>query len=138
VLSVPGGTDIVLRGPVESLEAKYTNRPYVKHNPYYTHVRTSPNEMAEVGKSIAESLRACKGKNTVLIPQLGFSQLNKKGEALYDEVGNKRLIQSLKENVGGKTKLKILEAHINDENFAQFVINEFVELMDISQNGRIR
>lgn len=138
VLSVPGGTDIILRGPVELLEAKYTNRPYVKHNPYYTHVRTSPDEMAEVGKSIAERLRACIATNTVLIPQLGFSQLNKKGEALYDEAGNELLIQSLKKNVGGKTNLKILEAHINDENFAQFVINEFVGLMDTSQNGRMR
>ena len=138
VLSVPGGTDIILRGPVELLEAKYTNRPHVKHNPYYTHVCTSPDEMAEVGKSIAERLRACKGPNTVLIPQLGFSQLNKKGEALYNEAGNKLLIQRLKENIGGKTKLKILEAHINDESFAQFVINEFVGLMGISQNVRMR
>jgi uncharacterized protein (UPF0261 family) len=130
VITVPGGTDIILRGPLELLEDKYKDRPYVKHNPYYTHVRTSPDEMADVGKGIAERLVSCKGTNTILIPKLGFSQLNKKGEVLYDEAGNNSLIQSLKENIGGKTKLKILEAHINDEKFAHFVINEFFMIMD--------
>jgi uncharacterized protein (UPF0261 family) len=129
VVSVPGGTDIILKGPVESLSEEYRTRPYVIHNPYYTHVRASKPEMAEVGISIAKRLQQCKGNNTMLIPQHGFSQLNRDGEVLFDEEGNEAFIAAMRKNIGGKTVLRIIEAHINDAAFAGTVAEEILTLM---------
>lgn len=115
---VPGSVDFIVTGPEKSLPPEYRNRKYILHNPSLTLVRASPEEMKRIGKMMARKLDEAKGPTIVMIPLRGFSYPNRKGEALYDEEGNRAFVQSLKENLTG-VKVTEIDAHINDPEFAR-------------------
>jgi len=114
---VPGSIDFIVTGPVSSLPPEYRNRNYILHNPSISLVRASPEEMRTVGKIMASKLNDARGPTIVMIPLRGFSYPNRKGEALYDEEGNRAFIETLKENLKGVKVIEI-DAHINDPEFA--------------------
>lgn len=114
---VPGSIDFIVTGPASSLPPKYRNRKYLAHNPSITLVRTSSEEMKNIGRVMASKLNGAKGPTIVMIPLRGFSYPNRKGETLYDEEGNQAFIKILKENLKGIQVIEI-DAHINDCEFA--------------------
>jgi len=122
---VPGSIDFIVTGPANSLPPEYRNRKYIAHNPNITLVRTSPEEMKTVGKVMASKLNEAKGPTIVMIPLRGFSYPNRKGEALYDEEGNKAFIKTLKKNLKGVKVIEV-DSHINDPEFA----NEAAQTME--------
>jgi uncharacterized protein (UPF0261 family) len=122
---VPGSIDFIVTGPASSLSPEYRNRKYIPHNPNITLVKTSPEEMRMVGKVMASKLNDAKGPTIVMIPLRGFSYPNRKGEAFYDEEGNRAFITILKENLNAIKVIEI-DAHINDPEFA----NEAAQTME--------
>ncbi len=119
---VPGAADFILLGGIESVPAKMLERKYVIHNPIHTHVKANHEEMAAVGRFIAERLSRSIGPSRVLIPRQGFSQLNVAGGPMYEPESDSGFLEGLTaelartgaENVG----VEILEMHINDPAFA--------------------
>jgi uncharacterized protein (UPF0261 family) len=122
---VPGSIDFIVTGPTSSLPPEYRNRKYITHNPSITLVRATPEEMKTVGKIMASKLNDARGPTIVMIPLRGFSYPNRKGEALYNEEGNKAFIETLKENLKDIPVIEI-DAHINDPEFA----NEAAQTME--------
>ena len=122
---VPGSIDFVVTGPASSLPPEYRNRNYIPHNPSMTLVKTSLEEMKTIGKIMASKLNEARGPTIVMIPLRGFSYPNRKGEAFYDEEGNRAFITILKENLQAIKVIEI-DAHINDPEFA----NEAAQTME--------
>jgi uncharacterized protein (UPF0261 family) len=81
--------------------------------------------METIGKIMASKLNEAKGPTIVMIPLRGFSYPNRKGEAFYDEKGNRAFITILKENLNAIKVIEI-DAHINDPEFA----NEAAQTME--------
>jgi uncharacterized protein (UPF0261 family) len=122
---VPGSIDFIVTGPASSLSPEYRNRNYIPHNPSMTLVKTSLEEMRTIGKIMASKLNEARGPTIVMIPLRGFSYPNRKGEAFYDEEGNRAFITILKENLKAIKVIEI-DAHINDPEFA----NEAAQTME--------
>lgn len=123
---VPGCTDIILYGPLETVPPHMLDRKHVAHNPVHTHVKANRQEMAAVGRFIAERLSRAAGPVAVLIPERGFSQLNVVGGALFEPESDRGFVEGLMEELEEnrateKVNVVKLDMHINDPAFAEAV-----------------
>ena len=127
----PGCTDIILHGIQEDLPANLSERACVRHTPTHTHVRTSPEEMWAVAQYIATHLNEASGPRAAIVPLQGFSMLNKAGEILYDEAANHAYLESLRSTLTSDVQLIEVDAHINDQLFAEATVQAFLSLREI-------
>ncbi|NWF93863.1 MAG: Tm-1-like ATP-binding domain-containing protein [Syntrophaceae bacterium] len=125
----PGSIEYSVQGPVDSLSAEMKKRKFFVHNPRFTLVRLLPDELREVGKLVAQKLNKAKGPVKVFIPLKGFSFPDREGLPNWDPEGDQALVSALKENVKGAIPIIELDAHINDPEFIDPVVNEFVSMM---------
>jgi uncharacterized protein (UPF0261 family) len=120
---VPGATDFILFGPVETVSQSMRSRRSVIHNPLHTHVRMNREELATVGRFIAERLCDSKGPAAVLIPRRGYSQLNILGGPMYDPESDRGFEEGLAQGLARRPDRMIsvhhLDLHINDAAFAE-------------------
>lgn len=126
----PGSIDYLIKGRFETLPAAFRRRKTMMHNPEMTFVQTSAAEMAELGRVIARKLRGAAGNATVMIPALGFSHPNQKGEPLYNPAGCAAFTRALKETIQPGIPVREIPVHINDERFAEEVVREFRRIVD--------
>ncbi|MCL5071803.1 MAG: Tm-1-like ATP-binding domain-containing protein, partial [Actinobacteria bacterium] len=126
---VPGCLVYYVAGPVGSLSSETRERKYFIHSPQLTLVRATPQELAHIGKIVAKKLNLAKGPLKVFIPLKGFCSPDKEGSELFDPEGNKAFITSLKEDLGKNIPIIEVDAHINDPEFIDLAIEEFIKMM---------
>ena len=56
------------------------------------------------------------------------AELNRRGQALYDEAANQAFAQAMAETLVSEVELIELDAHINDVSFAAAVVETFLRL----------
>lgn len=71
-----GALDMIKFGPPESVPERYRDRHVRVHNPSITVVRTTPAEVAELGRVIATKLRTATGPTALCLPLHGLSTLS--------------------------------------------------------------
>jgi uncharacterized protein (UPF0261 family) len=98
------------------------------HNPMVIGVLASLDEMTRGGEVMAEKLNRAKGPVTILYPLAGFDVHDRPGGSFYYPEGRTRLLEVLKAHIGSKIRLVELDAHINDQAFAEAVVAEFEEI----------
>jgi len=134
---VPGAADFILFGGLQSVPPEMLKRKYVIHNPIHTHVKASYEEMAAVGRFIAERLARSKGPIAVLVPARGFSQLNIQGGPMFEPESDRGFLEGLTqelERTGAKNVgVQVLEMHINDPPFAEIAAKRLDAM--IRENG---
>ncbi len=114
-------------GALGRLEMKA--RKLIVHNPNLTLVRLSTEELRDVGKLVAEKLNRTKGATHVFIPLKGFSFPDREGLPHWDPEGNQAFIDALKQNIRSDIPLTELDAHINDPDFIDPVVDQFFKIM---------
>lgn len=129
VMTLPGGVDIILRGPVEELEAEMKDRVYYQHTPFHTHIRTTKEEMYQVGEYITKNHNRCKGKNVIMVPKDGYSQQNASGKVFYDTEANRGFIDAVHENKLDSVGYEERDMHMNDPEFAKEIVKVFEKLI---------
>jgi uncharacterized protein (UPF0261 family) len=125
----PGSINYVVLGPLNTLAPEWRSRKLIVHNPTLTLVRLSPDELRGVGKLVAEKLNGAKGPVRVFIPSRGFSYPDRENLPHWDPEGNQAFIDSLKENLKPSIPLTELNAHINDPEFIDPVVETFLLMM---------
>ena len=123
-----GAMEYLCFGPRESIPPRLRRRKTYFHNPNNANVKTSRTEMSQVGRVMADRLNQAKGKTEILIPLKGSSVYGSKGGPLYDPAAGALLLKALKQNLDPKIKLKEIDAHINDPEFADICVNCFLDL----------
>ena len=89
---VPGCVDFFNQGaPRHRSRASTAARQSYYHNPVATLVRLEPDEMAELGRIVAERLNEARGPVRVLAPTRGFSLADVEGGDLWYPGGRRRL-----------------------------------------------
>lgn len=137
-LITPGGAEtIAFLGP-ETVPDRYKNRKFTYHNPQSTAMRLNADEMRLLGKTIGEKLNLATGPVKVLIPTRGFSSWNIKGREFYDPDSDREFINSLKSSLKPTIPVQEIDAHINDRQFAEAVVKEFLQLHSRWSSGKIR
>lgn len=126
---VPGGTDYLVLGPLASLTPEQRARPVVVHNPNITLVRTTVDEMSQVGRIVAERVNAATGPVAVVVPLGGFSQADRVGNAFFDRAADMALVEALRSDLRSDVRMLEVDAHVNDPDFARTVGDTMQELM---------
>ncbi|CAD6439945.1 91d9e1ff-9cca-4349-a0d4-df20b60fffa4 [Sclerotinia trifoliorum] len=131
-----GACDCVNFGPRNSIPEKFKERVLVQHNPDMTLMRSNADECAEIGKFIAGRLKEkAKRKDLVKVclPKKGTSMLAVEGGKFHDVEADKMLFKAIKDGLDG-TGIEVLEKNcaVNDEEFAQFMAEELIQLISKS------
>ena len=124
---VPGNADFLVTGPLEDAKKRFPGRAYHIHNAAITALSASDEEMAFLGKHLAQLCNDAKGAYRLMVPMGGFSAFDSEGGSLWNPQGRRVFVDHLTENISG-SQVKILDCHINDPEFALAVIENMREL----------
>ena len=131
LIMAPGGLDMHIFPGVTGIDGvpdEFKGRAWSMHGPNVVLVRTSREELDKVGKAMADKANRALGPVTIVIPLLGFSEASKKGASLHDPEADRAFIASLKSAIDKDIKIKEVDCHINDEQFADEVVKAFDEV----------
>jgi uncharacterized protein (UPF0261 family) len=131
----PGALDMVNFGPRDTVPDRFEGRDLYVHNPTVTLMRTTTEEMAELGRRIAGRLRAARGPVALYLPRRGVSALDAEGAAFHRPEADARCFDALTEGVAGSpVELVDLDLHINDPEFGR-AMAERLDRMIEAQGG---
>ncbi len=128
----PGCIDIINFLTPETLPDRYKDRPLCFHNPQATLPRLNAEEFKLIGETVGGKLNLAVGPVRVLIPIRGFSSLDCEGNIFCDPIADRAFIDSLKSSLKDTIVVKEVDAHINDDAFADVVANEFIDIIKAS------
>jgi len=125
-----GALDMVNFGPYDTVPEKFKGRILYRHNPNITLMRTTADECKLIGEFIGHKLNAMQGPVRFLVPDKGFSAIDQPGHPFHDPQADQALITALQNTFKPSTKHKLirLPLHVNDEAFAQALVNAWQEI----------
>ncbi len=126
---VPGCLDFIVFSPPEKIPESFRNRRVYRHTPEVGLVRANKDEMASVGKVMAEKLNRALGPVVVAVPNQGFSPANRRGKPLYDPDADRAFVEALRQSLKPSVRVIEVDAHINDAAFAEKTVDLLCEVM---------
>lgn len=113
-----GALDMVNFGPADTVPPEFAGRNLFVHNPTVTLMRTTPEEMAELGRRIAAKLAAATGPTELFIPLRGVSAIDVEGAPFRDAEADATLFAELRAGLTGSgVVVHELDQAINDPGF---------------------
>jgi uncharacterized protein (UPF0261 family) len=122
---VPGCVDFFNQGAPDTVPERYRSRRSYYHNPVATLVRIEPDEMAELGRIVAERLNRSRGPTRVVAPTRGFSLSDTEGNALWYPEADAAFISSLEAALRPGIPFERVDATVNDPEFAGLVADRY-------------
>lgn len=123
-----GALDMVNFGPRETVPPRFEGRNLYVHNPTVTLMRTTPEECAQLGRTIGTKLAAATGPTVVFVPLGGVSMIDVPGQPFHDADADAALVASLKETLGD-VELHERDEDVNDPAFAVAMADRLHELI---------
>ena len=115
----PGALDMVNFGPPGTVPARFEGRLFYEHNPTVTLMRTTAQEMAELGARVGRKAAAAKGAVEVFWPDRGVSALDADGQPFRDPDADEACRAALEgELTAAGLTLHRVDANVNDPGFA--------------------
>lgn len=113
-----GALDMVNFGPEDTVPEKFAGRNLLVHNPTVTLMRTTGEEMQQLGLSIGRKLAGANGPTELFIPLAGVSAVDVEGAPFHDAEADSLLFAALRgELEGSDVTLHELDMAINDKGF---------------------
>lgn len=128
---VPGCIDFSVWN-AGTVPAKLKDRPVYDHNPEYTLVRASHEEMMELGHIFSSRLNMAKGPVVVAVPTQGLSIPNVPEGPFWNPVADAEFLSTVQAEIRQDIPVLTYERHVNDPEFGREVAQLFVDLMDKS------
>lgn len=130
-VAVPGCIDFSVwnAGTVPSFLA---DRPVYDHNPEYTLVRASHEEMIQLGHIFAERLNMATAPVEIVVPTEGLSIPNVPDGPFWDPPADAAFLRTLQADIRKNIPVKTLAKHVNDPEFGREVARTFIKMMDPS------
>jgi uncharacterized protein (UPF0261 family) len=126
---VPGCLDLITTGRYEETEASWPNRSLYRHNPEFTLVRLTSDEMATLGRYFAEKANRALAPVRICVPLNGFSVPNYPGGPFWDPDADRAFLAALQETLSPQIEVDAVDAHINDVRFVDHVVNVLTEFL---------
>jgi uncharacterized protein (UPF0261 family) len=129
---VPGCVDFFNQGARETVPELYRGRKSYYHNPVATLVRLERDEMAELGRIVAQRLNESRGPVRVVAPSQGFSLADVEGGDLWDPEADAAFLEALSSGLRAETPFELVDTHVNDPAFADLVAERYLALVSAS------
>lgn len=124
-----GALDMVNFGPPETVPEKYKGRRFYRHNPTVTLMRTTPEEMDQLGKEVAQKASAANSPTALMLPLNGVSAIDADGGPFWWPEADAALFQSLRNWMAPGADVTELDLHINDPAFAEACANKLLAML---------
>jgi uncharacterized protein (UPF0261 family) len=121
---VPGNIDFLVDGPIEGARARFPGRMYHIHNASVTAVRADAGDFKRVAEHMAGLIKEAKGPVAFFVPLLGFSSHDSEQGHLHDPSLPPVFAEHLKKVIPDGVPVSVLPYHINDEQFADALIEQ--------------
>jgi uncharacterized protein (UPF0261 family) len=131
-----GCMDFFAQGPKETIPEKWRGRKMYYHNPSFTLIRPNSEEMWRIGQLLAEKVNRACGPVRVVLPLRGMSYSGLPGGSTYDPNGDQALFQAIRAGLRRDIPLIDVEAHINEEVFAERMMEAFLDAVGDSVQSR--
>ncbi len=108
-------------------------RPVYDHNPEYTLVRTSHDEMIQLGHIFVDKLAPSIGPLTIEVPTQGLSIPSVPGGVFWNPESDQAFLETLRTEMGKKrpdVPIATHDYHVNDPAFGVIIAERFLELMN--------
>ena len=128
VVSV-GALDMVNFQALETVPARFAGRQLHRHNANVTLMRTTADENAALGATLAHKLARARGPAEIWLPLRGVSALDAPGGSFDDPAARHALFDAIREHAGA-TPVVALDHHINDPEFAEAAARRLIELLN--------
>jgi uncharacterized protein (UPF0261 family) len=125
----PGCIDIINFLAPDTVPERYRDRVICYHNPQATLPRMNAEELSQVAVTMSKKLNNAIGPVRFLIPLRGFSSIDREGNNFYDSVADEAFINSLKKSLKETITIREIDAHINDIEFSEAIVNEFSDVI---------
>jgi uncharacterized protein (UPF0261 family) len=126
---VPGCLDLITTGTYHETLLEWPGRALYRHNPAFTLVRLTRDEMAQLGRLFAAKANAARGPTHVCVPLRGFSIPNHPDGPFWDPEADAAFVAALQEAISPSVEVECLDAHINDVGFADRAVDVLVLLL---------
>ena len=124
-----GALDMVNFGPLDTVPERFRSRNLYVHNPTVTLMRTTPDECAELGRTIGRKLSAARGPVALFVPLRGVSMIAVEGGPFHDPAADEALRAGLRETLSDAVEVHELDLDINDPAFAEAMADRLHELV---------
>ena len=127
---VPGALEIVNFGAEATVPAPFRvpERRLHVHNAAVTIVRTTAEESSAIGRIFAEKANKSTGPTVVMLPLRGLSAIDAPGQPYEDVEADQALFHAIRSTLRDDIKLVEVDAAINDVDFTDAVIREFLSI----------
>jgi uncharacterized protein (UPF0261 family) len=125
---VPGCIDFSVWN-AGTVPATLMDRPIYDHNPEYTLVRASHEEMIELGHIFSSRLNMAKGPVVVAVPTKGLSIPNVPGGPFWNPEADADFLSTIQAEIREDIPVLTYKRHVNDPEFGREVAQLFVDLM---------
>lgn len=119
----PGNADFVIAGPLPVAEKQFPGKRYHVHNAALTAVRTGMAELKPLADHLAAMCREATGPVQFFVPLQGFSSHDSPSGHLQDRSIPPLFAEYLKSVLPASVPLTVLDAHFNDEAFADAILD---------------
>lgn len=124
-----GALDMVNFGPMDTVPSKFKDRNLYKHNPTVTLMRTTAEELHQIGHELAVRMNQAKGKTALMLPLKGVSAIDVEGGPFYDPEADQALFSTLKSEAGANVEVIEMDADINDPEFAVAAAKKLISML---------
>lgn len=128
-----GATDMVNFWAPQTVPQKHAGRLFHAHNPNVTLMRTTADEMRQVGAWIGARLAQATGPMLMLIPEKGVSALDIEGGPFFDPEADAALFAEVTETICSANnphcRVERVPLHINSPEFTELAAQRFRDLM---------
>jgi len=126
---VPGCLDFIVFGAKHEVPEKFRHRPSYYHNPEFTLVRLTREEQLAATLFLVEKLNKARGPVAVVVPLRGGSIMDIEGGAFWEPETNRLCREALREGLHSNIRYRVVDAHINDNAFADAVLEELLQIV---------
>ena len=103
-------------------QAEYHQRRKYDLDKFRTWIRLSPEELQQVARVFAEKLNKAGGPVRVLVPQKGWSSVDRPGNPTHDPREDRLFVEELRKSLRPDIGIFEVDANMEDEVFAQAVV----------------
>lgn len=125
---VPGCIDFSVWNAGTVPEALH-GRPIYDHNPEFTLVRASHDEMIQLGHIFAERLNMAKGPVVVSVPTRGLSIPNVPDGPFWNPAADADFLKTVQHEIREDIPVYTSAAHVNDPAYGREVAELFINMM---------
>jgi uncharacterized protein (UPF0261 family) len=104
-------------------------RPIYDHNPEFTLVRATHDEMIQLGHIFSERLNMAKGPVVVAVPTEGLSIPNVPDGPFWNPEADADFLKTVKEDIRADIRVNSYDYHVNDPEFGRIVAQLFIDMV---------